>query len=219
MCATAIAGVVTGMLLMAKSMEQLNKIKFDTGKVYGTVLAMTGLIAIFGLIATAIGGMIVASEGIGELALGAGLLSILAISGTMVVVAKAMESVAKTVARINKVKLPNAGTFGKKMVNFTALVTEMSLASSFSGNISTLALLPSIFGTISNLAQAIQIESIINLVNKLNKLQGSVKNIPDKSKFKDTIKKLKNMTELISELSTVSGGGIKNPVDALKFLR
>lgn len=216
--AVAIAGVVTGMLLMAKSMEQLNKIKFDTGKVYGTVLAMTGLIAIFGLIATAIGGMIVASEGIGELALGAGLLSILAISGTMVVVAKAMESVAKTVARINKVKLPNAGTFGKKMVNFTALVTEMSLASSFSGNISTLALLPSIFGTISNLAQAIQIESIINLVNKLNKLQGSVKNIPDKSKFKDTIKKLKNMTEHISELSTVSGGGIKNPVDALKSL-
>lgn len=216
--AVAIAGVVTGMLLMAKSMEQLNKIKFDTGKVYGTVLAMTGLIAIFGLIATTIGGLIVASEGIGELALGAGLLSILAISGTMVVVAKAMESVAKTVARINKVKLPNAGTFGKKMVNFTALVTEMSLASSFSGNISTLALLPSIFGTISNLAQAIQIESIINLVNKLNKLQGSVKNIPDKSKFKDTIKKLKNMTELISELSTVSGGGIKNPVDALKSL-
>lgn len=216
--AVAIAGVVTGMLLMAKSMEQLNKIKFDTGKVYGTVLAMTGLIAIFGLIATAIGGMIVASEGIGELALGAGLLSILAISGTMVVVAKAMESVAKTVARINKVKLPNAGTFGKKMVNFTALVTEMSMASAISGNISTLALLPSIFGTISNLAQAIQIESIINLVNKLNKLQGSVKNIPDKSKFKDTIKKLKNMTELISELSTVSGGGIKNPVDALKSL-
>lgn len=213
--AVAIAGVVTGMLLMAKSMEQLNKIKFDTGKVYGTVLAMTGLIAIFGLIATAIGGMIVASEGIGELALGAGLLSILAISGTMVVVAKAMESVAKTVARINKVKLPNAGTFGKKMVNFTALVTEMSLASSFSGNISTLALLPSIFGTISNLAQAIQIESIINLVNKLNKLQGSMKNVPDKSKFKDTIKKLKNMTELINELSSVSGGGIKNPADAL----
>lgn len=216
--AVAIAGVVTGMLLMAKSMEQLNKIKFDTGKVYGTVLAMTGLIAIFGLIATAIGGMIVASEGIGELALGAGLLSILAISGTMVVVAKAMESVAKTVARINKVKLPNAGTFGKKMVNFTALVTEMSLASSFSGNISTLALLPSIFGTISNLAQAIQIESIINLVNKLTKLQGSVKNIPDKSKFKDTIKKLKNMTELINELSSVSGGGIKNPVDFIKSI-
>lgn len=216
--AVAIAGVVTGMLLMAKSMEQLNKIKFDTGKVYGTVLAMTGLIAIFGLIATAIGGMIVASEGIGELALGAGLLSILAISGTMVVVAKAMESVAKTVARINKVKLPNAGTFGKKMANFTALVTEMSLASAISGNISTLALLPSIFGTISNLAQAIQIESIINLVNKLNKLQGSMKNVPDKSKFKDTIKKLKNMTELISELSTVSGGGIKNPVDALKSI-
>lgn len=216
--AVAIAGVVTGMLLMAKSMEQLNKIKFDTGKVYGTVLAMTGLIAIFGLIATAIGGMIVASEGIGELALGAGLLSILAISGTMVVVAKAMESVAKTVARINKVKLPNAGTFGKKMVNFTALVTEMSLASAISGNISTLALLPSIFGTISNLAQAIQVESIILLANQLTKLQGSVKNIPDKSKFKDTIKKLKNMTELISELSTVSGGGIKNPVDALKSI-
>lgn len=216
--AVAIAGVVTGMLLMAKSMEQLNKIKFDTGKVYGTVLAMTGLIAIFGLIATTIGGLIVASEGIGELALGAGLLSILAISGTMVVVAKAMESVAKTVARINKVKLPNAGTFGKKMVNFTALVTEMSLASAISGNISTLALLPSIFGTISNLAQAIQIESIINLVNKLNKLQGSMKNVPDKSKFKDTIKKLKNMTELINELSSVSGGGIKNTVDALKSI-
>lgn len=216
--AVAIAGVVTGMLLMAKSMEQLNKIKFDTGKVYGTVLAMTGLIAIFGLIATTIGGLIVASEGIGELALGAGLLSILAISGTMVVVAKAMESVAKTVARINKVKLPNAGTFGKKMVNFTALVTEMSMASAISGNISTLALLPSIFGTISNLAQAIQVESIILLVNQLTKLQGSVKNIPDKSKFKDTVKKLKNMTELISELSTVSGGGIKNPVDAIKSL-
>ena len=216
--AVAIAGVVTGMLLMAKSMEQLNKIKFDTGKVYGTVLAMTGLIAIFGLIATAIGGMIVASEGIGELALGAGLLSILAISGTMVVVAKAMESVAKTVARINKVKLPNAGTFGKKMVNFTALVTEMSMASAISGNISTLALLPSIFGTISNLAQAIQVESIILLANQLTKLQGSVKNIPDKSKFKDTVKKLKNMTELINELSSVSGGGIKNPVDALKSI-
>ena len=216
--AIAIAGVVAGMLLMAKSMEQLNKIKFDTGKVYGTVLAMTGLIAIFGLIATTIGGLIVASEGIGELALGAGLLSILAISGTMVVVAKAMESVAKTVARINKVKLPNAGTFGKKMVNFTALVTEMSLASAISGNISTLALLPSIFGTISNLAQAIQVESIILLVNQLTKLQGSVKNIPDKSKFKDTVKKLKNMTELINELSSVSGGGIKNPVDALKSI-
>lgn len=216
--ATAIAGVVTGMLIMAKSMEQLNKIKFDAGKVSGTMLAMTGLITLVGAIATGIGALMVASEGIGALALGAGLLSMLATAGTMVVVAKAMESVAKTVARINKVKLPNAGTFGKKMTNFTALVTEMSLASAISGNISTLALLPSIFGTISNLAQAIQIESIINLVNKLNKLQGSVKNIPDKSKFKDTIKKLKNMTELISELSTVSGGGIKNPVDALKSL-
>lgn len=216
--AVAIAGVVTGMLLMAKSMEQLNKIKFDTGKVYGTVLAMTGLIAIFGLIATAIGGMIVASEGIGELALGAGLLSILAISGTMVVVAKAMESVAKTVARINKVKLPDAGTFGKKMVNFTALVTEMSVASSFSGGISSLALLPSIFGTISNLAQAIQIESIINLANKLNKLQGSVKNIPDKSKFKDTLNKLKNMTELMGELGSVEGLNTKNPLDILTSL-
>jgi len=216
--ATAMAGVVTGMLLMAKSMEQLNKIKFDAGKVSGTMLAMTGLVTLVGAIATGIGAIMVASEGIGALALGAGLLSMLATAGTMVVVAKAMESVAKTVARINKVKLPNAGTFSKKMVNFTALVTEMSLASAISGNISTLALLPSIFGTISNLAQAIQIESIINLVNKLNKLQGSVKNIPDKSKFKDTIKKLKNMTELISELSTVSGGGIKNPVDALKSI-
>lgn len=216
--ATAIAGVVTGMLLMAKTMEQLNNVKFDTGKVYGTVLAMNGLVVIVGLIATTIGALMVATEGIGALALGAGLVSMLAISGTMVVVAKAMESVAKTVARINKVKLPNAGTFGKKMANFTALVTEMSLASSFSGNISTLALLPSIFGTISNLAQAIQVESIILLANQLTKLQGSVKNIPDKSKFKDTIKKLKNMTELISELSTVSGGGIKNPVDALKSI-
>lgn len=216
--ATAIAGVVTGMLIMAKSMEQLNKIKFDAGKVSGTMLAMTGLVTLVGAIATGIGAIMVASEGIGALALGAGLLSMLATAGTMVVVAKAMESVAKTVARINKVKLPNAGTFSKKMTNFTALVTEMSMASAISGNISTLALLPSIFGTISNLAQAIQIESIINLVNKLNKLQGSVKNIPDKSKFKDTIKKLKNMTELISELSTVSGGGIKNPVDALKSI-
>lgn len=216
--ATAIAGVVTGMLLMAKTMEQLNNVKFDTGKVYGTVLSMNGLVVIVGLIATTIGALMVATEGIGALALGAGLVSMLAISGTMVVVAKAMESVAKTVARINKVKLPNAGTFGKKMVNFTALVTEMSLASAISGNISTLALLPSIFGTISNLAQAIQVESIILLANQLTKLQGSVKNIPDKSKFKDTIKKLKNMTELISELSTVSGGGIKGPVDALKSI-
>lgn len=216
--ATAIAGVVTGMLLMAKTMEQLNNVKFDTGKVYGTVLAMNGLVVIVGLIATTIGALMVATEGIGALALGAGLVSMLAISGTMVVVAKAMESVAKTVARINKVKLPNAGTFGKKMVNFTALVTEMSMASAISGNISTLALLPSIFGTISNLAQAIQVESIILLANQLTKLQGSVKNIPDKSKFKDTIKKLKNMTELISELSTVSGGGIKDPVDALKSI-
>lgn len=216
--ATAMAGVVTGMLLMAKSMEQLNKIKFDAGKVSGTMLAMTGLVTLVGAIATGIGAIMVATEGIGALALGAGLLSMLATAGTMVVVAKAMESVAKTVARINKVKLPNAGTFGKKMSNFTALVTEMSLASAISGNISTLALLPSIFGTISNLAQAIQVESIILLANQLTKLQGSVKNIPDKSKFKDTIKKLKNMTELISELSTVSGGGIKNPVDALKSL-
>ena len=216
--ATAMAGVVTGMLLMAKSMEQLNKIKFDAGKVSGTMLAMTGLVTLVGAIATGIGALMVATEGIGALALGAGLLSMLATAGTMVVVAKAMESVAKTVARINKVKLPNAGTFGKKMVNFTALVTEMSTASAISGNISTLALLPSIFGTISNLAQAIQIESLINLTNKLNKLQGSMKNVPDKSKFKDTIKKLKNMTELINELSTVSGGGIKNPVDALKSI-
>lgn len=216
--ATAIAGVVTGMLLMAKTMEQLNNVKFDTGKVYGTVLAMNGLVVIVGLIATTIGALMVATEGIGALALGAGLVSMLAISGTMVVVAKAMESVAKTVARINKVKLPNAGTFGKKMVNFTALVTEMSMASAISGNISTLALLPSIFGTISNLAQAIQVESIILLANQLTKLQGSVKNIPDKSKFKDTVKKLKNMTELINELSSVSGGGIKNPVDALKSI-
>ena len=216
--ATAMAGVVTGMLLMAKSMGQLNKIKFDAGKVSGTMLAMTGLVTLVGAIATGIGALMVATEGIGALALGAGLLSMLATAGTMVVVAKAMESVAKTVARINKVKLPNAGTFSKKMVNFTALVTEMSLASAISGNISTLALLPSIFGTISNLAQAIQVESIILLANQLTKLQGSVKNIPDKSKFKDTVKKLKNMTELINELSTVSGGGIKNPVDALKSI-
>ena len=216
--ATAMAGVVTGMLLMAKSMEQLNKIKFDAGKVSGTMLAMTGLITLVGAIATGIGAIMVATEGLGALALGAGLLSILATAGTMVVVAKAIESVAKTVARINKVKLPNAGTFGKKMLNFTALVTEMSLASAISGNISTLALLPSIFGTISNLAQAIQVESIILLANQLKKLQGSMKNVPDKSKFKDTIKKLKNMTELIDELSTVSGGGIKNPVDALKSI-
>lgn len=216
--ATAIAGVVTGMLIMAKSMEQLNKIKFDAGKVSGTMLAMTGLITLVGAIATGIGALMVASEGIGALALGAGLLSMLATAGTMVVVAKAMESVAKTVARINKVKLPKAGTFGKKMVNFTALVTEMSTASAISGNISTLALLPSIFGTISNLAQAIQVESIILLANQLKKLQGSMKNVPDKSKFKDTIKKLKNMTELINELSSVSGGGIKNPVDAIKSI-
>lgn len=216
--ATAMAGVVTGMLLMAKSMEQLNKIKFDADKVSGTMLAMTGLVTLVGAIATGIGALMVATEGIGALALGAGLLSMLATAGTMVIVAKAIDSVAKTVARINKVKLPNAGTFGKKMTNFTALVTEMSLASAISGNISTLALLPSIFGTISNLAQAIQVESIILLANQLTKLQGSVKNIPDKSKFKDTVKKLKNMTELINELSSVSGGGIKNPVDFIKSI-
>lgn len=216
--AVAIAGVVTGMLLMAKAMEKLSSINFDAGKVMGSMIMMTSIITLFGTIATGIGALMVATEGLGALALGAGLLSLVATAGTMVVVAKAMESVAKTVARINKVKLPNAGTFGKKMTNFTALVTEMSLASAISGNISTLALLPSIFGTISNLAQAIQVESIILLANQLTKLQGSVKNIPDKSKFKDTVKKLKNMTELISELSTVSGGGIKNPVDAIRSL-
>lgn len=216
--ATAIAGVVTGMLLMAKSMEQLNKIKFDENKVSVMLGWMSGIVVTFGTIATAIGVLMVATEGIGALALGAGLLSLIATAGTMVVVAKAMESVAKTVARINKVKLPDAGTFGKKMVNFTALVTEMSVASSFSGGISSLALLPSIFGTISNLAQAIQIESIINLANKLNKLQGSVKNIPDKSKFKDTLNKLKNMTELMGELGSVEGLNTKNPLDILTSL-
>lgn len=216
--AVAIAGVVAGMLLMAKSMEQLNKIKFDGGKVSAMLGWMTGITVVFGAIATVIGAFMVASEGIGALALEAGLLAMIETTGTIVLVSKAMESVAKTVARINKVKLPNAGTFGKKMANFTALVTEMSLASAISGNISTLALLPSIFGTISNLAQAIQVESIILLANQLTKLQGSVKNVPDKSKFKDTIKKLKNMTELINELSTVSGGGIKNPVDAIKSI-
>lgn len=216
--AVAIGGVVAGMLLMAKSMEQLNKIKFDGGKVSAMLGWMTGITVVFGAIATVIGAFMVASEGIGALALEAGLLAMIETAGTIVLVSKAMESVAKTVARINKVKLPNAGTFGKKMLNFTALVTEMSTASAISGNISTLALLPSIFGTISNLAQAIQVESIILLANQLKKLQGNMKNVPDKSKFKDTIKKLKNMTELINELSTVSGGGIKNPVDALKSL-
>lgn len=216
--AVAIAGVVAGMLLMAKSMEQLNKIKFDGGKVSAMLGWMTGITVVFGAIATVIGAFMVASEGIGALALEAGLLAMIETAGTIVLVSKAMESVAKTVARINKVKLPNAGTFGKKMLNFTALVTEMSTASAISGNISTLALLPSIFGTISNLAQAIQVESIILLANQLKKLQGSMKNVPDKSKFKDTIKKLKNMTELINELSSVSGGGIKNPVDALKSI-
>lgn len=213
--ATAIAGVVTGMLLMAKSMEQLNNIKFDAGKVSAMLGWMALITVVFGAIATTIGAFLVASEGIGALALGAGLVSILATVGTMVIVAKAMESVAKTVSRINKVKLPDAGTFGKKMLNFTALVTEMSMASSFSGGISSLALIPSIFGTISNIAQAIQIESIINLANKLTKLQGSVKNIPDKSKFKDTLNKLKNMTELMSELGNVEGLNTKNPVDIL----
>lgn len=217
--ATAIAGVVTGMLLMAKAMEKLNNIKFDNGKVSDTLRNMLTTIIEFGAVATGIGAVLVDTEGIGALALGAGLLALLATAGTMVVVAKAMESVAKTVARINKVKLPKAGTFGKKMTNFTALVTEMSTASAISGSISSLALIPSILGTISNIAQAIQIDSIINLVDKFKKLQGSVKNIPDKSKFKDTINKLKNMTELINELSTVSGGGIKNPVDALNSLK
>lgn len=79
--ATAIAGVVTGMLIMAKSMEQLNKIKFDAGKVSGTMLAMTGLVTLVGAIATGIGAIMVASEGIGALALGAGLLSMLATAG------------------------------------------------------------------------------------------------------------------------------------------
>lgn len=216
--ATTIAGVVTGMLLMAKAMEKLNDIKFDSDKVSNTLGNMLTAIIEFGGIATIIGTFLVDSEGIGALALGAGLVALLASAGTMVLVAKAMESVANTVARINKVKLPNVSTFSKKMLNFTGLVTVMSTASFFSGSISSLALIPSIFGTISNIAQAIQIDSIINLVGKLNKLQGSVKNIPDKSKFKDTVKKLKNMTELINELSSVSGGGIKNPVDFIKSI-
>lgn len=216
--ATAIAGVVTGMLLMAKAMEKLNDIKFDLSKVSNTLGNMLTAITVFGGIATIIGTFLVDSEGIGALALGAGLIALLASAGTMVLVAKAMESVANTVARINKVKLPNVSTFSKKMLNFTGLVTLMSTASFFSGSISSLALIPSIFGTISNIVQAIQIDSIINLVGKLNKLQGSMKNIPNKSKFKDTINKLKSMTDLINELSSVSVSGIKNPVDALKSI-
>lgn len=216
--ATVIAGVVTGMLLMAKAMEKLNNIKFDLSKVSNTLGNMLTAITVFGGIATIIGTFLVDSEGIGDLALGAGLIALLASAGTMVLVAKAMESVANTVARINKVKLPNVSTFSKKMLNFTGLVTLMSTASFFSGSISSLALIPSIFGTISNIAQAIQIDSIINLVGKLNKLQGSMKNIPNKSKFKDTINKLKSMTDLINELSSVSVSGIKNPVDALKSI-
>lgn len=216
--ATTIAGVVTGMLLMAKAMEKLNDIKFDSDKVSNTLGNMLTAIIEFGGIATIIGTFLVDSEGIGALALGAGLVALLASAGTMVLVAKAMESVANTVTRINKVKLPNVSTFSKKMLNFTGLVTLMSTASFFSGSISSLALIPSIFGTISNIAQAIQIDSIINLVGKLNKLQGSVKNIPDKSKFKDTINKLKNMTDLINELNSVSVSGIKNPLDALKSI-
>lgn len=217
--ATAIAGVVTGMLLMAKAMEKLNDIKFDSSKVSNTLGNMLTAITVFGGIATIIGTFLVDSEGIGALALGAGLVALLASAGTMVLVAKAMESVANTVARINKVKLPNVSTFSKKMLNFTGLVTLMSTASFFSGSISSLALIPSIFGTISNIAQAIQIDSIINLVGKLNKLQGSMKNIPNKSKFKDTINKLKNMTDLINELSSVSVSGIKNPLDALNSIK
>ena len=60
--AVAIAGVVTGMLLMAKSMEQLNKIKFDGGKVSVMLTWMTGIIAVFGAIATGIGGLMLLSE-------------------------------------------------------------------------------------------------------------------------------------------------------------
>lgn len=217
--ATTIAGVVTGMLLMAKAMEKLNDIKFDSDKVSNTLGNMLTAIIEFGGIATIIGTLLVDSEGIGALALGAGLIALLASAGTMVLVAKAMESVANTVARINKVKLPNVNTFSKKMLNFTGLVTLMSTASFFSGSISSLALIPSIFGTISNIAQAIQIDSIINLVGKLNKLQGSMKNIPNKSKFKDTINKLKNMTGLINELSSVSVSGIKNPLNAFNSIK
>lgn len=214
--ATTIAGVVTGMLLMAKAMEKLNDIKFDSSKISNMLGDMLLTITAFGSIATAIGTLMVLTEGIGALALGAGLISIIATAGTMVIVAKAMESVSKTVDRINKIKLPKAGTFSKKMLNLTALVTEMSLASTFSGITSTLAILPSIFGAIGNKVQAIQVKSIVDLANKFKELQESMGKVPDKSKFIGTLKKLKSLLGVIAEFNELSSEGTKNSSNSPK---
>ena len=216
--ATAMAGSVTAMLLMAKAFEQLNKVKLNPSKLATTIGTMTLATTLFGGLATALGALLTLSGGIGALALGAGLLGLMATAGSMVVVGKAMESVAKSVVKVNKVKLPSPTAFGKQMVKFTALVTEMSMASAISGQMSTLALIPSLFGTLGNMAQSLQVDSIIKLANKLNKLQSVAKTIPDKSSFKSTIDKIKNLSELMSSIGSVNVSNINNPLDLFASL-
>lgn len=215
--AVVLTGVSLGILAMAKILEQLNGIEFDGNSVTKTLGDMAKILTVFGVISLIIGGI---SYGTGHASSGAiaiGIATILSLAGSMVLLTEAMKLVSKNVEEINTIKLPDVNTFSGKMANLLGLIGVISGTTTVGGILSAVSGVSSFFGAIGNLATAWYIDSLYDLVKKVDELIKLSNDIPSESDITGAISKISSLLESIRGKDGLLKAGESKGADFLEF--
>lgn len=200
-----IEGLALALVIISKTMEQLNKIDFKSSDISKKLAEMGLIITAFGIFSALVGKLTMSGVG---LAIGLGALTLIALADGLRDFTKSMVGVAKAVKQYTSVKLPSSSKVAKQAENLANIIKELVKYQPKSGIIS------SYFKVWKNTAKQMEIDSLISLANKLKEFIKVTNTLPKEKDITDGVDKA---TKLMEALNTLSTEGESEGLDFVVF--
>lgn len=213
--AGTIAGLSLTLEFVAKSLERLNSVKIDTMNILKLVGSITVISGVFGLLAGAVGAIMMLSGGTVALAVGAGVLTLITLNAGLILIAEQMVALGKTSKKFADLDLPDPNKFMDVMVKVTAYTSALTMLSTVNGLLAPFAILGGTLSALGNLANQLNIASLEALFNQTKRFIDATQKVPSEEEVTNAIKNIAKMLQAMKTITTL--GDIYNGVDFLTF--
>ena len=200
--AIAAGGVSTAILLIAKEVSAFSKIKIKGENASKNLLKIGAIVSAS---ATAIGliGAAILAIPEADVALGVGATAIIAVLGSMILVEKELQSLAKNITNLNKAAkdLPSVSDFVSSMGKLTTELGALTLNSVGTGLLGVVDIVTGVLNGLGALGTAITTTSIESEIKNIAKLNDIAKSLPNDSDLQNSVSKIFKLGDVIAQIN------------------
>ena len=200
--AVAAGGVAKTILVIAQQVSAFSKIKIKGENAAKNLLKIGAIVSAS---ATAIGliGAAILANPEADIALGVGATAIIAVLGSMILVEKELQSLAKNITSLNKAAkdLPSVSDFVSSMGKLTTELGALTLTSVGTGLLGVVDIVTGVLNGLGALGTAITTVSIESEIKNIAKLNDIAKSLPNDSDLQTSVSKIFKLGDVIAQIN------------------